>query len=60
MLSTAVRMTPSVAVADQSTFGGFIVLTDTKGLYHTLRVPFYGWKGQYQKLNPIVDLSIGM
>lgn len=46
-----------ITIADQSTFGGFVVMTGDGAA--TLRIPFYGWKGDYQKLNPIVDLTIG-
>lgn len=43
---------------DQSTFGGFIVMSGERGAA-TLRIPFYGWKGAYEKLHPIIDLTIG-
>lgn len=46
-----------ISFTDLSTFGGFIVLTSTSS--GTYRVPYQGFKGNYQSLNPIAGISIG-
>jgi subtilisin family serine protease len=58
--SFSLTIAPPLKLDDQSTFSGFIVMTGEKGAAGTLRVPFYGWRGDYQKLSPIVDLTIGV
>lgn len=46
-------------IAELGVFGGYIVLKLSGKPGSTLRVPYYGLKGNYQKLNPIDGLLLG-
>ena len=52
-----VTITPADALADKGIYGGYVVLTPASGA--TLRVPYMGFKGDYQTLRVLAPLAAG-
>jgi len=51
-------ISPNAALADKSLYGGYIVFTpDDEG--QTLRVPFAGFKGDYQSIQVLAPTALG-
>jgi len=55
--SVQVTITPSGALPDTSLFGGYIKLTASNG--QVFRVPYAGFKGNYQSLQALAPTSAG-
>ncbi|HVG09334.1 MAG TPA: S8 family serine peptidase [Thermoanaerobaculia bacterium] len=53
-----VTITPNAALANRSIFGGYVVLTPQGG-GQTLRVPFAGFKGDYQSIQVLAPTANG-
>jgi minor extracellular serine protease Vpr len=51
-----VTVTPSATLADRSQYGGWVVFTPQGG-GHVLRVPFAGFKGDYQSIQALVPTA---
>ncbi|MEA2564555.1 MAG: minor extracellular serine protease Vpr [Acidobacteriota bacterium] len=51
-----VTITPNAGLANRSIFGGYVVLTPQGG-GQTLRVPFAGFKGDYQSIQVLVPTA---
>jgi subtilisin family serine protease len=49
--SVAVTISPSASLGDGVTYGGYIVMTPATGA--PMRVPFAGFKGDYQSIQPL-------
>ena len=48
--------TNRLCIADLGLYGGFVVIT---GGTSTLRVPYFGLKGDYGKLDPVQTITMG-
>jgi minor extracellular serine protease Vpr len=57
--SVNVAITPSAALADRSLYDGFITLTPQGG-GQMLRVPWVGFKGDYQSIQVLTDAGCGL
>ena len=55
----SVTITPNASLADKSLFGGYIVFTPQGGgaIY---RVPFAGFKGDYQSIAALTPMGVGL
>ena len=57
-VKVGVTFTPNPALADKSLYGGYIVFTPTDG-GRVYRVPYAGFKGDYQSIQALVPTAFG-